>query len=250
MLQKLKNLRQRTEQGENNKPDQRISFAQSGEDLVIDYVLKNHLDVTSPTYLDIGAYDPVIFSNTYLFYQAGCSGVLIEPDPELAYSLRQKRPKDKVLNIGISKSAGEQNFYLVNPPTLNTFSKKEFEQYKLFYPNTELRKVVKTKTLPLNTILEKYFDKGLDLLSIDVEGLDYEILSSFNLDKYRPKVICIETVKYKNGNTWIKPKDIPSYLYKNSYFLYADTFINTIFVDQKAWVANNQPALKNFNGRS
>ena len=248
MLGRLKSINRRDNRHKDQ--EQKISFAQSGEDLIIDYIFKNHLGVESPSYLDIGAYDPIVFSNTYLFYLKGGHGVLVEPDPDLAQQLRQNRSKDTVLNVGVSRSNSQADFYLVTPPTLNTFSKKEYDQYKLFYPGTQLRKVIKVKTLSLNKLLNKYFAKGLDILSIDVEGLDFELLSSIDFSKYRPKVICIETVRYEEGNTWVKPKNIPALLYENSYFLYADTFINTIFVDQKAWSANNQPLLKNFNGRS
>jgi FkbM family methyltransferase len=224
------------------------SFSQSGEDLIMDFVLKNHYTTEKPLYLDIGAYDPKVFSNTYLFYQRGSSGVLVEPDPDLARNIRQERPNDTVLNIGVSKKAGLQDFYLVNPATLNTFSKKEFEQHKLFYPGTQLREVVKTKTEPVNKILETHFKNGLDILSLDVEGLDYQILSSLDFAKHRPNIICVETVHYKSGNTLIKPRDIASLLYKNSYFLYADTFINSIFVDRKKWMSSGQPKLVNFGG--
>jgi FkbM family methyltransferase len=234
---------------EADKEESPGTFSQSGEDIIIDYLLKNHFGTELPSYLDIGAYDPVKFSNTYLFYQRGANGFLIEPDPDLADNIKKRRPRDSVLNIGVSDKPSEEDFYLVNPPTLNTFSKKEYEQYKLFYPDTTLRKIVKTKTIPINSLLEEHFSSGLDFLSIDVEGLDYQLVSSIDFTKYRPSVICIETVEYKDGNTWIKPKDIAQLLYKNSYFLYADTFINSIFVDKKRWDRNNQPKLKNFEGR-
>lgn len=225
------------------------SYAQSGEDLLIDYVLKIHFGINMPSYLDIGAYDPIKFSNTYLFYERGAKGVLIEPDPDLANILEEKRSRDKILNFGISNKKATKNFYLISPPTLNTFSKKDLEQYKLFYPNVSLRKVMKIRTVPITNILESYFEDGLDLLSIDVEGLDYEILSNIDFSKHRPAVICIESVEYKNGNMWEKPQTIPKLLFRNSYFLYADTFINSIYVDSQRWSEHKQPRLKGFKGR-
>ncbi len=233
----------------NNSAPGQISYSQSGEDLIIDYVLTNHFSVEKATYLDIGAYDPIKFSNTYLLYKKGGRGVLVEPDPDLVKNIAQKRPGDRVLNVGISDKDSTQDFYLVSPPTLNTFSKKDYEQYKLFYPGTTLRGTVKMEVLSATRLLDKYIKDGLDLLSIDVEGLDYKILSSINFKKNRPTVICIESVKYEKGNTWTKPKDIPRYLYKNGYFLYADTFINSIYVDKDKWIKNGQPNLNNFEGR-
>src|SRR5690242_18514402 len=78
----------------------RISYAQCGEDLIMDLIFTG-LRLPQPTYLDIGANDPVNFSNTYYFYQKGCRGVCVEPDPNLAEAFRRRRPKDTCLNAGV-----------------------------------------------------------------------------------------------------------------------------------------------------
>src|SRR4051794_18414209 len=57
----------------------RLSFAQQGEDLVVDSLF-GALKVAKPTYLDIGAYEPIRSNNTYLFYRQGGRGVLVEPN--------------------------------------------------------------------------------------------------------------------------------------------------------------------------
>jgi glycosyltransferase involved in cell wall biosynthesis len=57
----------------------KISYSQCGEDIIIDFLL-TWLKIKNPTYLDIGANDPVKLSNTYYFYKKGSRGVLIEPD--------------------------------------------------------------------------------------------------------------------------------------------------------------------------
>lgn len=247
MLHRLKRMASKGIQ-QNTGPSS-PSFSQSGEDLIMDFALKNNLGIKDPTYLDIGAYDPIKYSNTYLFYQRGSRGILIEPDPDLAQKLGKVRPNDKVLNVGVSLNNSSTNFYLVDPPTLNTFSKKEFERYKLFYPEMSLRKIIKQRTLSINTILKDNFSAGIDILSIDIEGLDLQVLTSINFDKYRPAIICIESVEYAKNNTLVKVKEIRKLLTKKSYFLYADSFINSIFVDNNRWVEANQPILKNFNGR-
>lgn len=248
MLSRLRNIKQGSTSDDYS--NQHISFSQSGEDLIIKYILKNHLGVDKPSYLDIGAYDPTYLSNTYLFYKEGLSGVLVEPDPDLAKKIQDVRTRDTVLNIGVSKNKDSRDFYLMTPATLNTFSSKEYEQYRIFHPDSLLRGKVKTRTLPINDILKKHFSDKIDILSLDVEGLDYEILSSINFSRYRPSVICVETVEYKNGDTYVKPKDVASLLYKNSYFMYADTFINSIFVDKHKWDSAKQPKLVNFGGSS
>jgi Methyltransferase FkbM domain len=84
-------------------------------------------------------------------------------------------------------------------------------------------------------ILEHFSGNAPDLISIDVEGLDFEILSSIDFRKYRPTVICVETISFSDNFGGVKNKDIPEYLQQHGYFLYADTWINSIFVDKSRW---------------
>ncbi len=71
-----------------------------------------------------------------------------------------------------------------------------------------------------------------DLLSIDIEGLDYEVLKSLNYDKYPIPIICAETCTY--SETHIKPKNklIAELMLSKGYMIYADTYVNTIFVNE------------------
>jgi hypothetical protein len=68
-----------------------------------------------------------------------------------------------------------------------------------------------------------------------VEGLDYEIIQSFNLIEWRPEVFCIETITYTEDNSEQKEYQIIEYMLEHGYMVYADTYINTIFVDKQKW---------------
>lgn len=81
-----------------------VSYAQAGEDLIVGGIF-DYLNLPQPTYLDIGAYDPIKINNTYLFYTRGCRGVLVEPNPDLTVRLSTKRPRDTVLPVGIGVTA-------------------------------------------------------------------------------------------------------------------------------------------------
>lgn len=107
----------------------RISYSQTGEDLIVESVF-TALGIPRPSYLDIGAHDPVYLSNTYIFYRKGCRGVCVEADTALHRKIARKRPGDVCLNIGIGASGeGTAPFYIMSSPTLNTFSREEAERY-------------------------------------------------------------------------------------------------------------------------
>lgn len=208
------------------------SYSQCGEDLIMDFVLKNCLHINNPTYLDIGANDPYSINNTAYFYEQKLYGVCIEPDPILYKKLLKQRPKDKCLNIGVgSRSNSEASFFLMHPNTLNTFSESEAKRYEQIADHKIVEKI-QVPIISINELLEKEFEKLPNIINIDTEGLDHEILNSLNFELYRPELFCIETLSYDTQNMQNKNQDIIELMESKRYFAYADTYINTIFVDK------------------
>ena len=65
------------------------SYSQFGEDAVLQHLLKK----STGTFVDIGAYHPVLYSNTYAFYRRGWSGIVIDPNPRFKKLYRLFRPR-------------------------------------------------------------------------------------------------------------------------------------------------------------
>ncbi|WP_394560344.1 FkbM family methyltransferase [Aquipseudomonas alcaligenes] len=212
-----------------------ISFSQSGEDTIIDFVFRA-LKIKSPTYLDVGANEPKRFSNTFSFYLKGSRGVLVEPDPALYKMLVQERPDDKCLQVGVAASEETARpFFVMSTSTLNTFSESEAKRYE----ETGLHKIVRIEKIPVLTIeriINEHFNGAApDFLTLDVEGLDLEIIESIDFSKYRPTVICVETITFSEDRSERKLHEIIELIERAGYMPYADTYINTIFVDRKKW---------------
>lgn len=212
----------------------KVSYAQCGEDLIIDFALRC-LNITRPTYLDIGAHHPTLLSNTYLFYRQDGHGVLVEADPLLHGEIAKVRKKDKCLNVGVGVDARDSaKFYVMTTRTLNTFSKEEAERYAS-YGTQKIEQVLDIPLVPVNQILRENFDAPPNLLSIDVEGLDFEILKTYDFDHYGPEIICVETITYTEDASEQKLPEIKEFISSKGYFLYADTYINSIFVRKASW---------------
>jgi FkbM family methyltransferase len=214
---------------------QKTSYSQCGEDCIIDFIF-SLLRIEKPVYIDIGAHHPYYLSNTAYFYLKGCKGISVEPDPDLFKLIKNERPGEICLNVGVSETGGgNADFYIMNVPTLNTFSKTEADRYS-GYEDKHVKEIVKIPLLTVNEIIKKYLaDIAPNFVSIDVEGMDLAIVKSFDFLKYRPEVLCIETLSYTEDNTEEKLKDIISLVESKGYFLYADTYINSIFVDKEKW---------------
>jgi FkbM family methyltransferase len=214
-----------------------ISYSQAGEDRVLKFLFES-MGIKDISYLDIGTNNPVEINNTYYFYLSGSTGVCIEPNTALIPRIKKYRPLDICLNIGISPDGneGELDLYVFDDADsekgLSTFSFKEAK----YVEDTTGIKIAETKKIsvqPIMSVLTKYFpDKKIHLVSIDVEGLDLEILKTIDFNEYRPMVFCVETVNFTINHRKTKNTAISSLMESKGYFAYADTGINTIFADK------------------
>lgn len=209
------------------------SYAQCGEDLIVRFVFDG-LRIARPSYLDLGAHDPVRMSNTFLFYRAGSRGVCVEPDPALFGAFKRKRPRDTCLNVGVGLAEGTADLYMMTSRSLNTFSRAEAERYQS-YGKQKIEAVVPVPIVPINTLIGRHFGAPPQFLSIDIEGLDLSILQQLDFAALRPLVLCAETLEYTEDRSERKRADLIDFVLGNDYLLYADTYINTIFVDRSAW---------------
>ncbi|MBS4062408.1 MAG: FkbM family methyltransferase [Bacteroidetes bacterium] len=217
-----------------NKKFKQISYSQSGEDLILNFIFSS-LHIENPSYIDIGAHHPFWLSNTYLFYKKGSRGINIEPNPQLITKFYKHRKEDINLNIGISGNYGEIDFYVMSAPTMSTFS--SIEAKRLEKENSfKIVSKSKVKVQHVQTVLDTY-NHGVfpDFLSLDVEGLEDEILRSINFENNFPKVICLETLSYSENKDEKKETSLIDFLVNKGYFVYGDTYINTIFVKESTW---------------
>jgi hypothetical protein len=209
-----------------------VSYAQVGEDLIVNYIF-GRLRIKEITYLDIGAYDPVRINNTYLFYQHGHRGVLVEPNVAMCEKLRAVRPKDTTLEAGIGiGKPGVADYYVMSDPSWSTFDKAEADhQVKATNGKVTLREVRRMPLLNVNDVMAEHFKgKAPSFVSIDAEGWHLAILKSIDYRRFRPKVICVETLVSGENRTI---QEIPSFMRAKGYVARGGSFVNTIFVDSK-----------------
>lgn len=207
-----------------------LSFSQNGEDVVIHRLLENK---KKGFYIDIGANDPTRFNNTKYFYLRGWWGINIEPDLDCFIKIKKERPRDINLNIGIGKKNSELTFYQFKTSTLSTFSQSEAKKYQSQGYKLLIKRQVRVNKL--SDILGKYLKgKKIDFMTIDTEGYDKEVLISNNWSKYRPKVICIESVKHqikKLGEDTL----LEDFLVKVGYGKHLDNGLNCFYIDKQAY---------------
>lgn len=166
------------------------SFSQEGEDIVLSRYLNN---VDQGFYIDIGAHHPKRFSNTYYFYKLGWHGINIDPMPGSMKTFTKQRRRDVNLEIGISNTPNELNYYIFNEKALNTFSEQNAKIWSK-KPPYEIKNIIKIKTMKLKNVIEKYKDpdQKIHFMSIDVEGFEDQVIDSNDWIKYRPILVLLE----------------------------------------------------------
>ncbi len=198
------------------------SYSQEGEDRILNRIFENQ---KNGFYIDIGAHHPKRFSNTFIFYKKGWTGINIDAMPGSMKIFNKIRTKDINIEIAISNSNSEINYYSFKEPALNTIDEKLATELK---EKNELIEVLKIKTKTLSKILDEklQINQEIDFLTIDVEGVDFDVLKSNNWNKHKPTYILIEI--RKNNMEELIRHEITQYLKAKNYIIFAKT-LNTIF---------------------
>ena len=164
----------------------RISYSQFGEDLYLTTLLG--YEKRKGTCIDIGAFRPIEYSNTYIFYQRGWTGVAIDPNPRWASEWLRYRPRDNFVNVAVSPIMRKVGYSMDQSfPACN----RVVAEVPANLTNDE--KYITVPALPLNEILsDRLLSSSIDLLNIDCEGYDLEILRSLDFKVWHPNVIAAE----------------------------------------------------------
>jgi FkbM family methyltransferase len=168
----------------------KLSYAQRLEDY--------HLDLIFPgqehgVYVDVGGGHPVADNVSFHFYLRGWSGLIVEPQQALAKLYARIRPRDVIVPFPVGDRDGEIEFHSVE--RLHGFS-TIVEQNAIGAGDFGVG--YKTEKLPirrLSGLIDEHRLGEIDFLKIDVEGAEGAVLAGLDLDRHRPKVMCIEAVE-------------------------------------------------------
>ena len=160
----------------------RLSFSQFGEDLLLEHLLP-----PKGFYVDVGAYHPVTYSNTWLFSRNGWRGIVVEPNPVMAALHRKRRPRDIVVESAVGAETAEVLYQSV----------PEANNNRILPAGERPEKGAEVSRVPMTTLallLRNHLPsgQGVDLLCTDCEGMDLAVLRGNDWDRVRPRVLCAE----------------------------------------------------------
>ena len=200
-----------------------LSFSQFGEDIMCSYLFK---DGMRGGFVDVGAFHPLLASNTYALYRKGWRGLAIDANPEVAALFARFRPEDGFLHSAVGLAQGQVEMALFADGAFNCTTD---QMHKV---PERLRRNARRVTVPVNTlaaILAERKVRSVDFLNVDCEGNDLKVLQSNDWSRWKPKVICVED----HSLAW-QQSDVVAYLASVGYTLKFRAVFSSIFVVSEA----------------
>lgn len=173
-------------------------------------------------FVEVGANDPHARSQTFHLERNGWTGLLIEPQPDLAEALRANR-RARVFAVACSDPAHDGDTL-----TLHVAGPLSSLNRERMAPGTVPDGTIAVPVRTLDRVLaEGGARPGFDFLSIDVEGHELEVLSGFDARRWRPRLILLEDhvenlarhravramgyrlIRRYENNGWYVPEDAP-----------------------------------------
>ena len=150
----------------------------------IDEKMLKYINYNNGYFIEIGAHDGIHNSNTFYFEKnLNWNGILVEPSNYYKLLIKNRSKKNKFFNNACSKfndddvevilvGSGDFSFCedLLDKKSRERFSKKQLQAEKQI-----TKKKIKLKTLN-SILLESDAPKLIDFFSLDVEGMEIEVL--------------------------------------------------------------------------
>jgi FkbM family methyltransferase len=179
-----------------------LSLGQNLEDAVIverffrgGPLAKLGTGVAPGVFVEMGALDGILFSNSMLFEHClGWSGLLIEGQPANAKHLLVNRPCTKKVAEAVCAKGGDGFVSMsLQEGTAYDLSVREGAQASV--------QSVKVPCRPLSEILAEHSITRINFFSLDVEGAELKVLQTFDWSKVKIDVLMVEADFLSNADS-------------------------------------------------
>lgn len=187
-------------------------YSQFNED---SFLVLNEKLPESGIFIDVGAGDPQLYSNSKHFEQKGWNVVCVEPDPR--YYAKLIRERKCVEKVAIGTKEGNIDFWIAEDYGLSTTTPVSGIAYE---------SPIKVSCITLDRLLQEDEIDHIDVLSVDTEGTELDVLDSLNIERYQPKYIIVE---YNTVGIESRENVIRKYFENRPYDVVLKTKANLIF---------------------
>lgn len=186
------------------------------------------------TMVEVGAAHPESISTSFPLRELGWRIISIEPIPEFCEEFR-KRGFPVLQYACYSKDEGRMAFK-ISPGRVNSSSLgvRHHDIIKAAFNWTDANfETIEVEALTLDTVLSKHHPEltSFDILSVDTEGWELEVMQGFDLKRFAPKVVCLESIPTpENQGSWERLKQ---HMEANGYELNQQYGVDNFFVPKR-----------------
>lgn len=139
-------------------------------------------------FVEVGANEPCGGSQTWFLEGKGWRGILVEPLPQLAARLRAERPRSRVFEAACAAPGHPEvvKFHESDCSAHSGLQRHLLDEHERYVALHRVR------ALTLDELLREAGDPRVDFLSVDVEGMQWEVLRGFDLPRHRPGLLAVE----------------------------------------------------------
>lgn len=183
------------------------------------------------TFLDIGANDGITLSNTYALVLKGWDGTLVEASPKAYERLLKTHSSGLVLlNVAVGSENGVIDLYesgeLLGKGDVALVSSTKIEETERWGPLNMPFEKITVPVITFSQMLASTKHNQFDLISIDIEGMEKEVVPQIDFFKLKTKMAIIEW----NGRD---AKLYDDYMFNYGFKLMSKNPENRIYVAEK-----------------
>jgi FkbM family methyltransferase len=210
----------------------RETYSTEGEDLLIERLFYSLIEKAPDYrgfYVDIGAFDPIVSSNTYLLHRRGWRGINIDANPDAMPLFDQHRPGDINLNAAVGDEGPPRSYFKFDDRLLNGFlAQKIVDRYVA--QGARLIGSVPVACQPIHQLLKRHLPDGVcvDILNIDVEFMEEEVLRRWPFGRHSPKLIVVEIPGCSIPDVMTRP--VHDLLVHRDYLFHSRLWQSSIFI--------------------
>jgi FkbM family methyltransferase len=169
-----------------------MSYSQNDEEQHILRITRDTFDREVPgRFLDIGAYNPKLFSNTRRLFELGWSGVMVEASPGPFLDLLIEYGSCERIQLVCAAVASKRGLlkFHANEAGTGTSNAAHYQKWR---DATKYEGTIHVGAVSLEDLLHQ-FGRDFDFINIDVEGESAEMfLNALRDHRLRPKCWCVE----------------------------------------------------------
>lgn len=160
-----------------------------------DYILRMLFPYKTGIYVDVGSWKPDADTNTFIFYEMGWKGILVDPVGYWIRKAKEIRPRDIGIETAISNKDNEILQFKIDKEqgkdcAANSLRDDWFKEGKSIS--------ISITTTRMDTLINNYPEirDNCDFCDIDVEGWEKKVIESIDFKTFKPTVFCIESVRW------------------------------------------------------